>query len=116
MPIATERVVSVLGSTSVGKSALTLMFINNEFVENYDPTIAKSYTKKNFQLDANSGSSNNQYSLTVNDTAGLEEQSQIQTMYLNSDGFILVYSIADAQSFQIVQTIYDKLLDELNGL
>jgi small GTP-binding protein len=110
MPIATERVVSVLGSTSVGKSALTLMFINNEFVENYDPTIAKSYTKKNFQLD------NNQYSLTVNDTAGLEEQSQIQTMYLNSDGFILVYSITDVQSFQIVQTIYNKLLDELNGL
>jgi small GTP-binding protein len=109
MPIATERVVSVLGSTSVGKSALTLMFINNEFVENYDPTIAKSYTKKNFQLDGK------QYSLTVNDTAGLEEQSQIQTMYLNSDGFILVYSIADAQSFHIVETIYNKLLDELNG-
>ena len=110
MPYGRERIVSVLGSTSVGKSALTLMLINNEFVENYDPTIAKSYTKKNFELNGNT------YSLTVNDTAGLEEQSQIQTMYINSDGFILVYSITDIQSFQIVQTIYNKLCDELNGV
>ena len=137
MPNSRERIVSVLGSTSVGKSAITLMFIDNKFVENYDPTIAKSYTKKNFDLNGS------QYSLTVNDTAGLEEQSQIQTMYLESDGFILVYSITDIQryassyfsfclkfvpyffkfiftlflfSFQIVQTIYNKLCDELMGV
>jgi small GTP-binding protein len=109
MPNLRERTISVLGSTSVGKSALTLMFINREFVENYDPTIAKSYMKKlNIPHSVD-------YELTVNDTAGLEEQSQIQTKYLNSDGFILVYSIADTQSFQIVQNIYAKLSDELNG-
>lgn len=105
-----ERVVSILGSTSVGKSALTLMFIKDEFVENYDPTIAKSYTKENFKLN-----NNLVYSLRVNDTAGLEEHSQIQSMYTNSDGFILVYSITDPQSFYIVETIYQKLCDELNG-
>lgn len=104
-----SKVVSVLGSTSVGKSALTLQFIDNRFVENYDPTIAKSYNKNHFRLN------NQEYNLTVNDTAGLEEQSQIQTMYINSDGFILVYSITDMQSFQIVQTIYNKLCDEYNG-
>lgn len=103
-----ERVISVLGSTSVGKSALTLMFIQNEFVENYDPTIAKSYTKT---LSLN----NNSYSLTVNDTAGLEEQSEIPTMYQNSDGYIFVYSITNRQSFLVVKTIYDKLID-LSGV
>lgn len=104
-----SRVISVLGSTSVGKSALTLQFIDNKFVDNYDPTIAKSYNKKDFKLNGM------EYNLTVNDTAGLEEQSQIQTMYINSDGFVLVYSITDLQSFQIVQTIYNKLCDEYNG-
>jgi len=32
----------VIGSASVGKSALTLRFVRNEFPENYDPTINQS--------------------------------------------------------------------------
>jgi small GTP-binding protein len=59
---------------------------------------------------------NTVYSLIINDTAGLEQQSQILTKYIDESlGFILVYSIADKRSFETVQAIYDKLIDEMNG-
>ena len=108
MPNYRERVLAVLGSTSVGKSALTIMFLNNTFIDYYDPTIEKCYNQRKLINGAD-------YDLTIYDTAGLEEQSQIQTKYINANGFILVYSISDMQSFEIVQNIYNKLCDELNG-
>eukprot|EP00492_Amphilonche_elongata_P004551 TRINITY_DN4926_c0_g1_i1.p2 TRINITY_DN4926_c0_g1~~TRINITY_DN4926_c0_g1_i1.p2 ORF type:complete len:68 (-),score=7.52 TRINITY_DN4926_c0_g1_i1:323-526(-) len=36
----------VLGSGGVGKSALTLRLISDEFAEEYDPTIEDSYRKQ----------------------------------------------------------------------
>ena len=42
MPQPTERTLAVIGSTSVGKSALTDRFTINKFPENYDPTISRS--------------------------------------------------------------------------
>lgn len=40
----------VLGSGGVGKSALTIQFIQGNFVEKYDPTIEDSY-RKQVQID-----------------------------------------------------------------
>jgi Ras-related protein Rap-1B len=36
----------VLGSGGVGKSALTVQFVQDIFVEKYDPTIEDKYRKK----------------------------------------------------------------------
>lgn len=109
MPQPTERTLAVIGSTSVGKSALTLRFVRNEFPENYDPTIAKSLIKR-----FTNKSNGHEYNLTVYDTAGLDEQGQIPQQYIDSHGFILVYSIADKHSFDIIKEIYYKLLEEKN--
>ena len=38
--------VIMIGSGGVGKSALTLRFMYNDFVEDYDPTKADSYRRK----------------------------------------------------------------------
>ena len=38
----------VLGTGGVGKSALTVQFVQNIFVERYDPTIEDSYRKQVF--------------------------------------------------------------------
>jgi len=35
----------VLGAGGVGKSALTVRFMRDEFLENYDPTIQEEYRK-----------------------------------------------------------------------
>ena len=40
----------VLGTGGVGKSALTVQFVQNIFVERYDPTIEDSYRKQVFIL------------------------------------------------------------------
>lgn len=44
-PAALHKVIMV-GSGGVGKSALTLQFMYDEFVEDYEPTKADSYRKK----------------------------------------------------------------------
>jgi len=106
MPENRDRTLTVIGSTSVGKSALTIRFIENKFSTEYDPTISRTYRHK---LQGNGID----YYLTVNDTAGLERQAQIPQQYINSHGFILVYSIADRQSFEILSDIYNRLVDEL---
>lgn len=53
----------VLGSGGVGKSALTVQFVQGIFVEKYDPTIEDSYRKK-VEVD------NEQCILEILDTAG----------------------------------------------
>ena len=40
-----EHKIIVLGDCGVGKSALTIFFIQNKFTENYDPTIEDTYRK-----------------------------------------------------------------------
>ena len=40
----------VLGTGGVGKSALTVQFVQNIFVERYDPTIEDSYRKQVQQI------------------------------------------------------------------
>ena len=44
-PSSLHKVI-VIGSGGVGKSALTLQFMYDEFVEDYEPTKADSYRKK----------------------------------------------------------------------
>jgi small GTP-binding protein len=49
-PEPREFRIVVLGSGGVGKSALTVQFVQSLFVEKYDPTIEDSY-KKTTQVD-----------------------------------------------------------------
>lgn len=53
----------VLGSGGVGKSTLTVRFVQGVFIEKYDPTIEDSYRKK-VEID------NEQCILEILDTAG----------------------------------------------
>lgn len=105
-----ERNLTVLGSPSVGKSNLTLRFVRDEFTEEYLPTMFKQYF-----LQIRNSNNQQDYDLKILDTAGLDPQSDIATTYINSHGFVLVYSIVDYKSFDTVKKIYIKLMDELNG-
>lgn len=58
-----EYKIVVLGSGGVGKSALTVQFVQEIFVEKYDPTIEDSY-RKQVEVDGQ------QCMLEILDTAG----------------------------------------------
>ncbi|KAG0227466.1 Ras GTPase [Actinomortierella wolfii] len=85
----------VVGDGAVGKSAMTLRFLRDQFHDEYDPTIEDSYCK-HIEVDGQ------KYTLDITDTAGQEEyRGHWNDMFLRSgDGFICVFSITSMSSFQ----------------
>jgi len=93
-----EYKIVVLGSGGVGKSALTVQFVQGIFVEKYDPTIEDSY-RKQVEVDGQ------QCMLEILDTAGTEQFTAMRDLYMkNGQGFVLVYSIT-------AQSTYNDLMD-----
>ncbi|KAF9345815.1 Ras GTPase, partial [Mortierella sp. AD094] len=88
----------------VGKSALTIQFIQSHFVDEYDPTIEDSY-RKQCVIDEEVAL------LDVLDTAGQEEYSAMREQYMRTgEGFLLVYSITSRNSFEEISTFYQQIL------
>ncbi|EFX65126.1 hypothetical protein DAPPUDRAFT_303962 [Daphnia pulex] len=96
--------VIMVGSGGVGKSALTLQFMYDEFVEDYEPTKADSYRKK-VMLDGE------EVQIDILDTAGQEDYAAIRDNYFRSgEGFLCVFSITDDDSFQATQEFREQIL------
>jgi len=96
--------VIMVGSGGVGKSALTLQFMYEEFVEDYEPTKADSYRKK-VVLDGE------EMQIDILDTAGQEDYAAIRDNYFRSgEGFLCVFSITEHESFQAVQEFREQIL------
>ncbi|VDI79592.1 Ras-related protein Rap-1B, partial [Mytilus galloprovincialis] len=94
----------VLGSGGVGKSALTVQFVQNIFVEKYDPTIEDSY-RKQVEVDGQ------QCMLEILDTAGTEQFTAMRDLYMkNGQGFLLVYSITAQSTFNDLQDLREQIL------
>jgi len=94
----------VLGSGGVGKSALTVQFVQGIFVEKYDPTIEDSYRK---QIEIDGG----QCMLEILDTAGTEQFTAMRDLYMkNGQGFVLVYSIIAQSTFNDLPDLREQIL------
>eukprot|EP00039_Didymoeca_costata_P018223 m.332642 g.332642 ORF g.332642 m.332642 type:complete len:186 (+) comp16977_c0_seq1:1418-1975(+) len=94
----------VLGSGGVGKSALTVQFVQGIFVEKYDPTIEDSY-RKQVEVDGQ------QCMLEILDTAGTEQFTAMRDLYMkNGQGFALVYSITANSTFNDLNDLRDQIL------
>lgn len=94
----------VVGGGGVGKSALTIQFIQSHFVDEYDPTIEDSY-RKQCVIDEEVAL------LDVLDTAGQEEYSAMREQYMRTgEGFLLVYSITSVNSFEEITTFHQQIL------
>eukprot|EP01121_Diplochlamys_sp_Union-15-3_P010266 TRINITY_DN2874_c0_g1_i1.p1 TRINITY_DN2874_c0_g1~~TRINITY_DN2874_c0_g1_i1.p1 ORF type:complete len:197 (+),score=36.65 TRINITY_DN2874_c0_g1_i1:101-691(+) len=89
-----EYKIVVVGAGGVGKSALTIQFVKQHFVDEYDPTIEDSY-RKQVMIDDEIAI------MDVLDTAGQEEYSALREQYLREgEGFLLVYSIISKDTFE----------------
>ncbi|KAH8082562.1 ras family-domain-containing protein [Filobasidium floriforme] len=103
--VALKRKILVMGSRSVGKSSLTSLYMQNQFNDSYYPTIESTY-HKDIVHDGIT------YECEIIDTAGQDEYSLFNHKYaVGIHGYILVYSIASRQSFEMIQTLHDKILD-----
>ena len=99
-----EYKIVVLGSGGVGKSALTVQFVQGIFVEKYDPTIEDSY-RKQVEVDGQ------QCMLEILDTAGTEQFTAMRDLYMkNGQGFVLVYSITAQSTFNDLQDLREQIL------
>jgi len=99
-----EYRIVVVGAGGVGKSALTVRFIQGTFVQKYDPTIEDSY-RKQVEIDAKA------CMLDIMDTAGQEEYSALRDQYMKTgEGFVLVYSITSFNSFEAAGKLRTSIL------
>jgi len=104
MSTQNEYRIVVVGAGGVGKSALTVRFIQGNFVEKYDPTIEDSY-RKQVEVDGVA------CMLDIMDTAGQEEYSALRDQYMKTgQGFILVYSITSPTSFEAATKLRTSIL------
>ncbi|KAI9003106.1 small GTPase superfamily [Gaertneriomyces semiglobifer] len=101
------RKVAVLGSRAVGKSSLTVQFVENHFAETYYPTIENTFTKT-----IRHPTTHQEYALEIYDTAGQDEYSIMNSKHaLGIHGYVLVYSIASRSSFEMCAVVRDKILN-----
>ena len=99
-----EYKIAVVGDGGVGKSALTMQFVQNYCPEDYDPTIEDSYRKQSLIDDEHC-------MLQILDCAGEEEFSAFRDAeFKKTNGFLLVYSITSKDSFEFAPEYHEQLL------
>jgi len=95
--------VVVLGAGGVGKSALTVRFTQDVFLENYDPTIEEEY-RRLVTVDGITSQ------LEVLDTAGAEQFTALNEVYIKSGrGFVLVFSLTQEASLREVDNLRQQI-------
>ncbi|KAK0521151.1 GTP-binding protein [Tilletia horrida] len=101
---ARKRKLVVLGSRAVGKSSLCHRYVEKTFLPLYYPTIASNFDK---ELTLNG----HPYILEIHDTAGQDEYSILNSKHaIGIHGYLLVYSVDSRVSFEMIETIRDKIL------
>lgn len=94
----------VLGAGGVGKSCLTVQFVQGVYLDTYDPTIEDSY-RKAIEIDSK------MFDLEILDTAGVAQFTAMRELYIKSGmGFLLVYSVTDRQSLQELMDLREQVL------
>lgn len=95
--------VSILGGGGVGKSAITLRFVRDFFVQNWEATIEDAY-RKTMKVDGST------VTLEILDTAGQEDFSTLRAQWMmDKEGYIFVYSLVDRESIDQLYSFVELL-------
>jgi len=93
--------VSVLGTGGVGKSALTLRFVRDFFVQDWDPTIEDAYRKP---VDVDDETC----MLDILDTAGQDDFESLRPSWMiDKDGYVFVFSLDQPQSLEELRPFFE---------
>ena len=100
--------IAVVGSGGVGKTAVTLRFVRDMFVAEWDPTIEDTFCKA-FEVDGG------HCMLDVLDTAGQDEFESLRSAWLTGrDGFVFVFALNDAASLRALDAFFSTY-EQING-
>jgi GTPase KRas protein len=95
--------VVLLGNYGVGKSCITLRFLLNFYSPEYQPTVEEKYTKTYIF-------NQKKYILNIMDTSGVDHYCTAQDNWIEqSDSYILIYSIADRDSFEKMSGVKNRV-------
>nr|AVV27004.1 Rheb3 [Hemistasia phaeocysticola] len=98
-----QRKVCVFGSRACGKTSLVFQFANGVFRHEHSLSTNRSLSRS---LDRHG----RQFQVQVLDTAGQDDLGFFDPSYtIGTDGYMLVYSVTDKESFKMVQRIYEEL-------
>ncbi|KAI9475281.1 Vacuolar protein sorting-associated protein 21 [Coemansia sp. RSA 1821] len=101
--------VVLLGEAAVGKSSLVLRFVNDDFVENKEPTIGAAFMTQKVRLD------DSVLKLDIWDTAGQERFHSLAPMYYrNAQAALVVYDITRASSLDRAKSWIKELERQAN--
>ena len=93
-----------------GKSSLTVQYVDGHFVDSYYPTIENTFSKVIRYR-------NQDFGLEIIDTAGQDEYTILNSKhFIGIHGYMIVYSVASKQSFEMCRIIRDKILNHLVSL
>jgi GTPase KRas protein len=96
--------IAVMGAGAVGKSALTLRYVQGIFVKDYDPTIEDAY-RKSVTINGST------CTLDILDTAGQEDYVALRSTWMRErDAFVLVFSLTDKTSLDALAAFYEQLI------
>eukprot|EP01084_Bolivina_argentea_P063803 116407_1 len=104
IPEIKEVKIVVLGNGGVGKSALVIRLVTDNFLEEYDPTIEDSYRKI---INING----QQILCDVLDTAGREEFSSMEDQWIREGSFFLLcFAVNNNYTFEEIILKRERIL------
>lgn len=107
-PFLVRKRIAILGARGVGKSAISIQCALNRFEPDYMPTFEDTYQWTPVVDGVH-------YDVRIVDTDGQDENSFFGLQYtIGIDAYILMFSVRDESSFEVIKAVNDKLLDTLN--
>ena len=98
--------ISILGGGAVGKTSVTYKCLNKELIpDDIDTTLEDHYKFYPIILEE-------KIQVEIIDTAGQEDyQNFFDTWVQSSEGFLLVFSLTDKNTFNVVKNKYNKIIN-----
>ena len=105
-----EIKIILLGDAGVGKTSIILRYYKNKFETNSVSTIGSTFVIKELQRG------NNTYKLNIWDTSGQEKYRSVTKLFVQgAKVIILVYSIDNKDSFNVLDFWYKSILEISEG-
>nr|AVV27010.1 Rheb2b [Prokinetoplastina sp.] len=99
------RKLCLLGARGVGKTALITQYFEHTFSPVYLPSVTTTATKQILMRGQ-------EFSLSVLDTAGVDECSDFQPQYsIGTHGYVIVYAVDDAAGLEMAKQLRSALLE-----